>query len=406
MRLQKLSLTNFRAFKQADFDFKSGMNLIVGINGVGKSSALDAIRILFSQALPKFSRWKNKKIKIDDENVSFGYDRLVTSISFTVGDLPFIYTMDQPRDEDIGLKPNIKQINEEIKQKPNQPLVVYYSATRSSLSLRKPDQGFDDALIPRQMNLQRFGNWWLAQKALAAEMGNRLNQQKIEQFEQVIYRFMEGCVNFRVEKKTYQHKDKDDKATERIEMQMLVDKGDSELNVLQLSDGERGMLALILDLANRLMDANPDMEDSIKNGEAIVLIDELDLHFHPRWQRDIVRKLTDTFSGCQFIATTHSPQIVGEVEPEKIILLEEGRQLRSPNQSLGMDSNWILDVLMETQDRNKIISEKLDVIGKMIEVRNFLDAKDNINNLRLEIGDFPELAKLETRIHRIQTLGK
>ena len=75
MQLQKLSLTNFRAFKQAEFEFKPGMNLIVGINGVGKSSALDAIRILFSQVLPKFSRWKNKKIKIDDENVSFGYDR-------------------------------------------------------------------------------------------------------------------------------------------------------------------------------------------------------------------------------------------------------------------------------------------------------------------------------------------
>ena len=314
--------------------------------------------------------------------------------------------MDQPRDEHIGLKPNIKKINEELKQKPNQPLVVYYSATRSSLSLRKPDQGFDDALIPRQMNLQRFGSWWLAQKTLLLEVDKIINQQKIEQFEQVIYKFMEGCNNFRVEKKTYQHKDMHEIITERVDMRMLVDKGDSELNVLQLSDGERGMLALILDLANRLMDANPDMENPIKDGKAIALIDELDLHFHPRWQRDIVHKLTDTFSNCQFIATTHSPQIVGEVSPENIIMLDEGKPPYRPNQSLGMDTNWILRHLMGTGELPAQTKKEYGRIAKLIEKEEYDKAEALINKARKKYGETPDLVQLQSRIDSIRILGE
>jgi hypothetical protein len=256
------------------------------------------------------------------------------------------------------------------------------------------------------MNLPRFGSWWLAQKTLSLEADKNLSQQKIKRFEQVIYKFMEGCTNFRVEKKTYQHKDRDGKATERVETRMLVDKGDSQLNVLQLSDGERGMLALILDLANRLMDANPDMEDPIKNGKAIVLIDEVDLHFHPRWQRDIVRKLTNTFSGCQLIATTHSPQIVGEVLPENIIILEEGKQPYSPDQSLGMDANWILEFLMGTTSRNQIIQGQIEKISDLIEKQKFKKAQFEIDRLRENgLDRDPELLKLQTRLERILILG-
>jgi hypothetical protein len=73
-----------------------------------------------------------------------------------------------------------------------------------------------------------------------------------------------------------------------------------------LSDGERGMLVLVLDLTRRLAQANPSVADPAGETGAVVLIDEIDLHLHPKWQRQIVNNLRSAFPRCQFIATTHS----------------------------------------------------------------------------------------------------
>ena len=98
--------------------------------------------------------------------------------------------------------------------------------------------------------------------------------------------------------------------------------GDSTtIPVRQLSDGERGILAFVLDLTRRFAQANPNFTDPASEAEAIVLIDEIDLHLHPKWQRQIIHNLTTTFPCCQFIATTHSPQVVASVEPDQVHLL-------------------------------------------------------------------------------------
>ncbi|KAM3100867.1 AAA family ATPase [Phormidesmis sp. 146-35] len=114
------------------------------------------------------------------------------------------------------------------------------------------------------------------------------------------------------------------------------------MDVRQLSDGERSVLALVLDLARGLSQANPILENSLQ-GKAVVLIDELDLHLHPIWQRTIVAKLTQTFPNCQFIATTHSPQIVGEVKPPGLsLIVKEGDRvvaIQEGLQGFGLDSS-------------------------------------------------------------------
>ena len=116
---------------------------------------------------------------------------------------------------------------------------------------------------------------------------------------------------------------------------LLIDQGGTALDIGQLSDGERGVLALVLDLARRLSQANPTLDDPLSNGHAVVLIDEIDLHLHPKWQRQIVHTLTAIFPRCQFIATTHSPQVVASVEPDQVHLLTPAEIIR-PDRSLGM----------------------------------------------------------------------
>ena len=73
-----------------------------------------------------------------------------------------------------------------------------------------------------------------------------------------------------------------------------------------------------------------------------MLIDEIDLHLHPKWQRQIVHKLTEVFPRCQFITTTHSPQVIGEVEHDRIQIIANG-EVYSPTHSFGVDSSRLLE---------------------------------------------------------------
>jgi predicted ATP-binding protein involved in virulence len=96
---------------------------------------------------------------------------------------------------------------------------------------------------------------------------------------------------------------------------------------------------MVGDLARRLAIANPGLKNPLY-GFGVVLIDEIELHLHPKWQREIIPALTRTFPHCQFIVTTHSPQVVGEIKPQGIYILEKtenGIIVQRPQSSYGRD---------------------------------------------------------------------
>src|SRR5208337_3401400 len=132
-----------------------------------------------------------------------------------------------------------------------------------------------------------------------------------------------------------------------------------------LSAGQRMMLALVADIAIKAVTQNnhlvPKDAEAALNGAlpdvlaqttGVVLIDELDVHLHPKWQRRVASDLKSTFPGIQFICTSHSPQVIGEVKPDEIRSLDENGAV-PPAQSFGMDSNWIVEVLMDGTERNQ-----------------------------------------------------
>ena len=92
------------------------------------------------------------------------------------------------------------------------------------------------------------------------------------------------------------------------------------LSLSQLSDGEQRLFSLFVDIARQLSLQNP--QNGIGGGEAIVLIDEIDVHLHPKWQRKIVPALEDLFQHCQFIATTHSPFVIQATNRQKIAAID------------------------------------------------------------------------------------
>ena len=358
MKLKRLELTNFRVFEQATFDFQPGMNLLVGINGTGKSSVLDALRILLSHTRPRFTAFRGRGSSFGIDDITIGRDGLMAHLHFELGESSFSQLMRQQREEDIPVKEREGQVrgqtydtgerNSFIVHKGGLPkgsrtaveqsLTVYFSPHRSLLSMGAPSKqasaggqaaAFAYALSPRGLRLREFAEWWLAQETLLRDEADSITTHRLETLADVVERFLEGYTHLRAVGDlatpfTWDSSEWD--SGERYDGSQLptlrLDKGDITLDVRQLSDGERGLLALVFDLARRLSLANPKLEDPLREGKGIVLIDELDLHLHPRWQRTVVEKLTKTFPNCQFIATTHSPFIIQSLRPGQLINLE------------------------------------------------------------------------------------
>ncbi|MFM7574595.1 MAG: AAA family ATPase, partial [Snowella sp.] len=124
-----------------------------------------------------------------------------------------------------------------------------------------------------------------------------------------------------------------------------------ELSINQLSAGYRNMLALVMDFARRLAQANPHLENPLE-AEAILMIDELDLHFHlhPTWQQKIIPDLRKVFPNTQIIATTHSPEIVTTVDRNQVWILEDYQIKPCPYLTKGMKSSDIVRYVLGLQN--------------------------------------------------------
>jgi predicted ATP-binding protein involved in virulence len=189
---------------------------------------------------------------------------------------------------------------------------------------------------------------------------------------------------------------------DKDEAGLWIDRGATRLPVAQLSDGERSALALVLDLTRRLSQLNPERLDPALESEAVVLIDEIDLHLHPSWQRKIVANLTATFPQCQFIATTHSPQIIGEVEHMRIQIIADG-QVYSPTHSYGVDSSRVLEEIMGSDPRAKQVQSLLSDISRMIGGQHFDRAHVVLAQLVGQLGeDDPEVVRIQTLLDFVE----
>jgi predicted ATP-binding protein involved in virulence len=266
--------------------------------------------------------------------------------------------------------------------------MIHYSTARSlmnELAERRSAAGtsqlaYVNALQSNALSLRQFADWMRAQIELASE--RPASRHLVDGIGTALERFLPGYSNLRPSAES----------TSRVQ----IDINGTTLDVRQLSDGERSVLALILDIAKRLAQANPRLDDPLTSAHAVILIDEIDLHLHPQWQRKIVGNLENTFPGCQFIATTHSPQVIGEVPHEKIQMIKDGK-VYSPARSFGIDSSRVLEEVMDTKSRNAGVEDAISNIARLIGDGKSTEARAAIKTLSDEIGeDDPEITRART----------
>jgi predicted ATP-binding protein involved in virulence len=145
--------------------------------------------------------------------------------------------------------------------------------------------------------------------------------------------------------------------------------------------------------------ANPDPTKNALEGEGIVLIDEIELHLHPQWQRDIIPRLTSTFPNCQFIVTTHSPQVLSNVKKENVFIVEDFQVYPADHPTFGRDSNSILSELMGVSERPIEIQNKLTECLYKIDDGQIEEAKILLRELSDLLGyNDSEIVKANTLI--------
>jgi hypothetical protein len=182
------------------------------------------------------------------------------------------------------------------------------------------------------------------------------------------------------------------------------------------------MVALVADLAIKIVTQNAaflpkeiDADDQalpkiLQQTSGLVLIDEIDVHLHPKWQRQVVDDLKTTFPAIQFVCTTHSPQVIGQLQSEEIRILQDESQsdhfAKTPEKGLGMDSSWILENIMGTLARDPETTQRLDHIFNLIDRNDYVLAREQINYLSEDRGGiFPDLQEASSLIDRLELLG-
>ena len=414
MNVTHLKLNNLRAIETAEFRFLPGMNLIVGVNGVGKTSMLDSLRVCLSAVVNHANGRRGHPESLAVEDIRIGAAALTVDCGVRLGHREYSYLVHKPREASVPREKKAGVPREDVYDTPekaefvgdvpplvggdgaaSRPLAVLFSTNRAVPSERTPGKAvagggipgaFADALADRELRLGEFAAWMRARESLRRERPTAV--RVLADCREAVERFLPGYGNLRPEG--------DGRS------RLWIDCKGTPIPVRQLSDGERGVLALVLDLTRRLAQANPELDAPASEAEAVVLIDEIDLHLHPRWQRQIVDNLTSAFPRCQFIATTHSPQVVGEVDPQRIQIIAHG-EVYSPTHSFGVDSSRVLEEIMETDPRTKAVHELLGEISHVLGRQRFDRGRDLLGKLVEQLGEAdPEVTRLQTLLDFVE----
>lgn len=258
---------------------------------------------------------------------------------------------------------------------------------------------------PRQSFSNLFSNSEIKEMSLSIEqiIHREIDQRKaayqsegreLEIVRNVIEQFIPEYSSLRVQRTPQPH--------------MRIEKDGKSFNLSQMSDGEKNLITLVGDIARRLAIANPNSSNPLE-GDGIILIDEIDLHLHPKWQRLMIPQLTKIFPNCQFIITTHSPQVISHVKPEYLFLLKNIKNNLTyslATESYGKTSDRILEDLLGVDARPSAEKMRIKDLFRLIEKKKLNEAKVELEALSNIIVGAPELEKARVLIKRMEIIGK
>ncbi len=352
MKLSSLSVQHYRGFASAELAFEPDVTVLVGVNGAGKTSLLDAAALMLSYLAAGIRTGRASGLRLHEDDIRVGSSSasVTLRVAFAPGDehswevaatrpgLPRARTSNL-----TDLESPIAAAQRSIAEgAPSLPLAVYYPTNRNALDI--PDRirqrhrfdainAFDGALGSGERNFRAFFEWFREEEDRENQLirrGSSLtgpDAPRLEPVRQAIMQVIPGARDLHVE---------------RQPQRMILTMNGTRLDVAQLSDGEKCLLATAGDLARRLVIAAPSAEHPLAH-PAVVLIDEVELHLHPGLQRTVLPRLRKVFSNTQFVVSTHSPQVLSSVHASSVRLIENFTVRSIDRETWRRDTNRILD---------------------------------------------------------------
>ena len=402
MRLERIQLIDFHGFADLEVHFEPDVTVIVGVNGAGKSSLLDAIAVMLSDALYRAAGEKPRGFEDLDVRVGAQSTWVEVSVRLGEGSEPVTWSLAHSRK---GFKRGravhrgamMSWTEEILSQRASgarfpEPLAVYYPTERTVLDVpgkigKKhsfvPVEALALALQGRTVDFRLFFEWFREREDVENERRARESTSHrdpaLEAVRRAIVAFMPGVADPRVQ---------------RSPQRFVVTKHDVTLEVDQLSDGERSLLALVGDLARRLAMASDG--DPLAH-EAVVIIDEVELHLHPGLQRDVINNLRRTFPRVQFVLTTHSPFALGEVESRSIRLLRDFSVAEPTIETSGQDIGVISRLVQGASERPRDVDAMIMSAHAALDRSALEEAEGHVERLRERLGPHdPDVIRLES----------
>lgn len=349
MRIDKLTIINFRSIERFEFDSNSLMNVFIGNNGSGKSSVLRAIRILYSWFAARLRNPKGNGEVISYDDIRRGADYSFLSIEVTESGRKVAWQLYRPQStfrEQTKFKTDLSGMTEFVSSlaegnAQHWPMMSFYEVSRSisnpPLRIRKRHKLeamdlYDKDSIGAGTNFNAFFRWFREKEDIENQM--RLDSDpayrdsQLECIRKSILSVFSDFSGFRVN---------------RHNKSFEITKKGEVFRFSQLSDGEKCYLGLVMDIARVLAITTNGAEDALES-ENVIVIDELDLHLHPWWQAGVMGRLKRVFPHCQFFITTHSPYILSELDTNtgNLFVLEDGNVSRTSDNPYGRPVDGIL----------------------------------------------------------------
>lgn len=431
MRLDKIRLVNYRCYADTTIEFSPQFNVLIGANGSGKTSLLRAISESFFGLTASLSLHRPWPIAEDDARIErvdtagqvrfeprypveisatatfmaqaalWSLQRRSTADSTTVEGFPTPGTLwseaSAARGDNLTL-----------------PLLAFYRANRQ---WQHAQPNAIAAATEKNSRLDAYGSYWdassdgdslqawaisksLERFQVSSETGKTFGE--IHNDELALVNFALAAAIPEVEGIRYDMREKS------LLVEWKESAGLSERYAIfsNLSDGQRAIVGLVADIARRMCLLNSHLgEHVIRDTPGIVLIDELDIHLHPKWQRTLTTGLQAAFPSLQFIVASHSPQVLSEMQPEQIIVLG-GDSARHPQVSYGLDSSAVLEEIMDAPKRPESVSSALSSLFDSLERNDLQAARDQMDVLRKDAPGIPELIRAEAMLKRKEVIGR
>ncbi len=405
MRIRSLTLKNFRGFEDATLDLDRPLTVLFGVNGSGKSSVLAACAYVLSPIFveARRSQWDLAALTFcalvtDDTDVRLGANDLALTATVSKGneiqDVTVLHLVRNQIPAMAGL--NLPRLYDAAPA-----LSVFYESSRNitaakdafsshgdgiSMPTECPSSATHDSLVAGRLKFRSLFQWFKAREDVenevkVAQQDLTLEDPQLSAVRRAVAGMLPGFSGLRIQ---------------RDPLHMVIRKDDTTLVVDQLSDGEKLLLALTADLARRLAITYADHGDPLQ-GEAIVLIDEIELHLHPAWQRRVLASLRATFPNCQLIVTTHSPQVLSEVPNDAVVLVKDFQFFRPAAPTEGRDTNSILWEVLEVPARPEPTVNELDAITGLLDEGNSSEARVRLDRLAKALTERdPEVGRLRS----------